>query len=722
MIPGHQITGVLKVLPGDRMVLRTTAEGRSAVTRVFLTPVPAALGRLVQEVVRSGRGSISGLPEAVALPLEGYRVRSHLGDFPGLPEVLGAGIASGFAPPGAPAPPPGMGYAWVTSAWVEGLPLSSSWSAMPDADRQASLYMVLVVLSTLHARRVLFGDVKPDNVVWNGVSAQLIDLDTLREVAAPDAPTITRDLTPRYAAPEQHQDRLSFLASDVWAWAVMAGHLLGGMEPDAAGFPGPLRGPWGPAIASCLQRDADARPSALQVLARLDAGAHEGGGDHTIRVPEPTHSAPPAATHRAPSTMAIDPPRASGSTAPWPAARPTPAPPVVHAPLQATPPHAAPPPAAPGPSWGSWLWTAGIAVVGLGVAAFALDSWQKRNACDTSRDEAEQLFAELRRFKTDKAINDQAQVLDRIVDRASKARDVCQDPLAQEVYALASVWDDGWHLKNARWNEAKFEEGRVAVEAVPEARRGGIGRLAETFLAMGACRFAPEAELRAAWCERVEPATDAAISQLAGHGWAQVEARWAAMMAATAESERRRAARDVAGASARLQRALAHCDAGRTVVGDAAVNGEYFALDCAQVSGKVRDYPRYISWARWLAERETGKPSAKRLQPIYEAAASECAGVRVDEALHPVPKGAKERGPIGYDRGGWGDFCVWYALSAIGCHQAAEDLRPQECRAPFSFFEIDVPTQCVAVEASNVPWDDARAALEAAGAGKCPLR
>lgn len=262
-VSDHQLLECLRE-SADRIVFRGRCRAEACVTRVILRPVPLPLGGLISGVVRSGVGSLAGLDDEVIATLEGYRVRCRLGDPPGLPAVLEAGLAS--SPSRCPS---GTGLPFVTTRWIPGRTLSSAGATR--AQRETVLHNVLDILESLHSKNTVYGDLKPANVVINGSAAHLIDLDTLREVADARHPIQVTHRTPRYAAPEQEATPpLSYPSSDIFTFGLVVCEVLGGVRRGEVGFPPRLSPPWDTVVDACFRHHPLDRPSAAAIRQLLD--------------------------------------------------------------------------------------------------------------------------------------------------------------------------------------------------------------------------------------------------------------------------------------------------------------------------------------------------------------------------------------------------------------------------------------------------------------------
>ncbi len=273
---------MLRHAPGQRMVLLTREGDRLLTSRLFLHPVKLALGGLVEEVTVTGEGSIGGLPETVTLALEGYRVRAGLGEIAGLPAVVSAGVTRDVGSFLAP-PDDGLGYAYVSTEFIAGETLAQVGEQLATGEKLALMRRLLRLVSRLHERRVVYGDLKPHNVIAVGDQPWLIDLDTMRRVPRADLAIPTRDLTPSYAAPEQMSEHLTYLASDVYSLARLGLWLLD--AELSATPPDPAAATWQPRFERALVDEPADRPTAEALVAESGLSEQAQDDDPALTVP-----------------------------------------------------------------------------------------------------------------------------------------------------------------------------------------------------------------------------------------------------------------------------------------------------------------------------------------------------------------------------------------------------------------------------------------------------
>ncbi|MFZ5478816.1 MAG: protein kinase domain-containing protein [Myxococcota bacterium] len=639
MIPRHDVDGVLREVAGARRVLRTRLEGVACVTRVLLgARVDPGLGPLVEQAARFGRGSLAGVPEELLLTLEGYRVAARLPHpDPRWPDTLAAGVNED-------------GYAFVTTRWIEGVPLHQAAPlALPDRRRVARA--VLAVLAELHARHIAHGDLKPENVVLTpdgGVA--VIDLDTLREVGGPGIPAITRDLTRSWAAPEQQAQQRTWLASDLWAWSKVVAQLFPEGAPEA----------WRTALDACRLADPMRRPRTDVLLRALDEGGEledwagrptpgerdatgvmaEQTAVSTERVPEAVR------TERVPETTPSEP-----TLSPRPAARPR--------------------------RWGC-LHVAVAAVVAPVATCGGLAAWiDHRNVIEANR-LADESMAALKAHKVRRELNDAGQ-RGALRAMAEGAWEVRHTPRSSAVRALAVVWAQGWQDAGRAWDAAKYAEGLDAVDAVEDSRQPEA-LLARGTLYGAACRLNRRDATAAAACDRALDALadfQARLPEDAASHWLRVEGAWTEVLVRT-EIATQQLDAGLPEATAVLAGALERCDAAGVWLAWAPVNGPELVQDCLRVAGLAGDVDRWLA----LADRLVAPDAADGLERatvwhLYTGAGRGCEVTTVE----------KRRGEWAVKGSPW---CVAMGHAARRCWasaDAAADARAQDPDRPWT--ELD---------------------------------
>lgn len=630
-LPGHVVESLLREVPGARRVLRTRFAGERCVTRVLLgAQVEPELGPQVHRAALHGRGSLAGVPEEVLLTLEGYVVAARLPQpDPRWPEALDAGVTP-------------EGWVYVTTRWIEGKPLHHL-SGLSGVQRRAVALGVLEILCELHAHNVVYGDLKPENVVIGpdgGVA--IIDLDTLREVGGPFAFAITRDVTRSWAAPEQMGSRRTYLASDLWGWARLVWQLF----PE-----GPPEG-WTRPLVACAQLDPLRRPHTLRLLATLQDPAEplldwrdrptppEGAvsGDlgpvglpgapaGTERVPEA-----PVATERVPEAPRTRPP----SEAPVP-----------------TPP-------APGRRGRSCLLVgAGLALGLVGLCCGPVFWWDRSNAAEANR-LAEEAMAALKAHKVNAELNtaEQRQAVLKLAEKAYATR---HTPRSSAVRALALVWAQGWQDSGRKWDPDGFGDAEDALRKVEDSRQPEA-LLARGTLHAAACRLNRKEATAMADCHRaLEVLGDLQdrLPKASEHHWLRVEGAWTEVLVRLDLAARLRDAGSPE-ADAMLSGAVDRCTEAGPWLPYAPVNGPELLQDCLRADGLAGDLDRYLSDAARLVEMDTqdGELGRATVWHVYAGADPDCESATVE----------KRRGEWVVSATTW---CLAVGHLARGCHASA---------------------------------------------------
>ena len=658
---------LLRDIPGQRRVFRHEHEGRACVTRVILEDrVPAQRAELIRSLVLDGGASLVGVSEKVAPTIEGYRVAAlHLErDDPEWTNAVDAGVNTD-------------GHCFITTRWMEGIPLSDdAVMALPETERRALVLHVLAVLSRLHARLVAYGDLKPQNLVRTGEGRVcLIDLDTLRRVPAPTTGAIAIDLTPHWAAPEQKHRTEIWLASDLWAWEKLVGHLLPEGAPDA----------WAGGLAACRRRDPARRPSTASLLAHCTGGGElvacdgttihgrspDGDADEdadpivpagqTERVETrrtDAHRGQPRGTEtervddarRAPAGGRSG-PRSGGSMAETTGSAVSA---VARNVLKDRP--------------GCLGWLSGmtsgalIAVAAAGIVGVGAWSWWSMRVREDAERRAETTLDALKVHKTDPAHNGKGE-RERLASDATAAWEEARTPRTCAIYALASVWQQGWHFTGA-WDPARFASGESIVNDV-HCRDEAEALLARGTLFAGACirRFGgdtPSPE-HCATAITALTAFQARLPDGDAHNWLRVEGAWQEVRARRALAGRYLQTGN-AEATSMLADAMARCTtANADWLSYAPVNGPEMMEDCLGIAGLAEDPTHYLLFAD--AFTASGLPTerkerAKKVSHLYNEAGLHCG----DVALKWKSNGWSATGPA---------WCMALGHAARHCGGAA---------------------------------------------------
>lgn len=651
MIPirGHTPLLHLKESVGQRQVWKTQYNGRTCVTRVLTHDrLHSDMAATIRSIVLLGQGSSVGLSENVQLTIEGYRVATRLGrrgwsppardaasgaavDLPDdrgsmWPEVLDAGLTAD-------------GYVYVTTAWVEGSPLHEL-GTVPEPVRVPVARAVGLILARLHAANVAYGDLKSENLVLSsdgGIS--LIDLDTMREVAGPRLAVPTRDLSPSWAAPEQRDERHTYLASDLWAF----GRLLREL------FPAGLPPAWQELADACWLDDPMERPRTGALVARLhdDAAPLVNWNDEPVNLRAASSASGEAGgdTQRVPEAEGHT-QRVAEPTGPFPTSGPRPE-----------------PTARPASGRGCLIAAASavaLAVVGCGGLFVWWDARQIADA-NTAADEA---MTALEAYKTRPEVNRDTSQRAAIRAQADAAYDVRHTPHATAVRALALVWEQGWQDANRRWDQGKYD---AAIEALDGASDTDPATwMARATVEGGACRLNHGDASSAAHCDRALDAVarlDELLGSGADTGWLRVEKAWTEVLVRGELAEQAVASRS-AQAPDRLREVLQACDDAAPDLDYGPVNSIELQQDCLDYAGLSGDWPRFLDGAGALLRKDktaNGKLTRTPTQHVYRAAGADCAELSLTQ------RGGNwsAKGPA---------WCTAVGLAARGCVDEARSV------------------------------------------------
>jgi outer membrane protein assembly factor BamB len=229
---------------------------------------------------------------------------------------------------------------WLATEYIPGVPLNravTTTGPLPPGVVAALAAHLARALVDIHAAGLVHRDIKPGNVLLGPAHALLIDFGISH---AQDDTRMTSTGyvigTPAFLSPEQAEGTEPTTASDVFSLGGVLVWAATGRGPFGDGNPvallrrirtadpelGALTEPVRELAAQCLRRDPAARPTAAQVVERLDhlLGPVPGGPgwlprDVTALLPDPTRLPVPVAP--APSTT----PQRTPEPAPQPTAR-----------------------------------------------------------------------------------------------------------------------------------------------------------------------------------------------------------------------------------------------------------------------------------------------------------------------------------------------------------------------------------------------------------------
>lgn len=700
----HTVEVCLREVPGQRRVYRTLFLGQRCVTRVLLAErLPPSHEALVRRFTLTGLGSIVGVPEAVALTLEGYRVATLLGEALRSPPAV--------APwPAGPIPPPADNPRWprvlaagltpthhvyVTTTYIEGTPLHELPSPLLHARRRRLSVEVAALLRALHGARVAYGDLKKENLVLRpdgGLS--LIDLDTMREVPDDRIAVVTRDLTRGWAAPEQKRHQQTFLASDVWSWARFVDELWPDGPPEE----------WRSVLTACRAADPLRRPRTTALLAHLQgepsvlvdwldlpittepasvtvelAGPDAPG---TERVSELTPGTERVA-EVTPGTERVPEVTGSGSldTTP-PSTRPTTALSPRSLPLASVPPTSTGPRRQPFPGCVQLLL---IVTIILSVSCLGFATWWLVDRTSAAQERTIALERALKDYKTVKTLNNDTQ-REALQELAAHHFLQVEPARWRALAGLARAWSAGWQDADRKWAAADDAEAESLL-ALLDGNDHPEAALARGATHAALCRLKPTDLTSSGHCteaaaeidtffETIEadPDQDPAGEEAAEDTrWLRVEAAWTAVLVDIRRSEAARAASQPdADVTLPLEHGLGRCDAGLAWLAWAPVNGTELLEDCLVLAGLslTRTPPggdaatalgRYHTYAERLLALDAPPIDRGTLRRLYTAAGPDCASVSVE----------KRRGDWSTKGDAW---CLAVGHYARGCMDASRDV------------------------------------------------
>jgi hypothetical protein len=340
-----------------------------------------------------------------------------------------------------------------------------------------------------------------------------------------------------------------------------------------------------------------------------------------------------------------------------------------------------------------------------------------------------ELWADLKAHKT-VAHQNNAEVLQAVIDEVHVQLARWRSPGMLGVASVATVWQQGWHLRKAKWDAAAFAASETLVAEALEAERTPQALYAHAQLNGAACRLMPSSPDRVVRCAYAQAAFEVLFESYEGRpgaeGWFIVESRWAAeslekvdlIRALQAVEEKWVDAREDEGVQAAAALALAHCDQARAFLDDAPVNARFLAGDCVRVAGWSGDLRRYLEWVdvyvdQALAVGSKGKELNKRSAAIvFAGGLPECReAVRLTGDAQDWSVKLVDDSPAGF-----GDLCAYLGYRAIGCetrgnaHKHYDDL---------SLGPIVLKRQ---LKPQGLPWSEVQTALNKHGAaGTCPL-
>ena len=171
---------------------------------------------------------------------------------------------------------------------------------------------LLEALVAVHANQVAHRDLKPRNIIVHSERGPvLIDFGISRHVGDARHTGAGEVIgTPAYMSPERHLGEDGGPASDVFAWGVIAALMFSARHPFPSdgsreevrrailgGRPelGALPQAYRKVVGAALRADPDRRPTAVELIARMDAiGRAATAGDESVRAPRTRRDWPAA--------------------------------------------------------------------------------------------------------------------------------------------------------------------------------------------------------------------------------------------------------------------------------------------------------------------------------------------------------------------------------------------------------------------------------------------
>jgi len=175
------------------------------------------------------------------------------------------------------------------------------------------VHQVLQGLDWLHKNGIIFGDVKPDNMLIHEGRIVFADFGDARDATVRDTRPVHEQGwgSPMYhAKPDVMQQRMT-VKSDLWMMGQTAIHLWSGQPANCNPSPIPSDIPLKSLVQRCLSSKPDGRPSAAEALAECSK-ALQAVGSPPGRPPRPPSRSPPA-SNAAPRGRSRTPPRSTNT-------------------------------------------------------------------------------------------------------------------------------------------------------------------------------------------------------------------------------------------------------------------------------------------------------------------------------------------------------------------------------------------------------------------------